>query len=107
MGNELAPNLLHIQTISSAMRPAWGNPRGLLFHPSGDNVFVAEFGSEADRARVIEGSPWMVGKHAVLLKVSVPNIQPLQVEFKTLSVFGHVLWPCPMIDESQTRHGVC
>ena len=84
-----------------------GNPRGLLFHQAGNSLFVAEFSTKMDRDRVLDGSPWMVGKHAVLLKVSGPNIQPLQVEFKTLSVFGHVLWPCPMIDESQTRHGVC
>ena len=29
IGNVLSPNLLHLQTIMSAMRPAWGNPRGL------------------------------------------------------------------------------
>ena len=27
--NVLSPNLLHLQTVMSAMRPAWGNPRGL------------------------------------------------------------------------------
>lgn len=35
VGKVLSPNTLHIQTISSAMRPAWGNPKGLLLHPSG------------------------------------------------------------------------
>ena len=29
IGKVLSPNLLHLQTIMSAMRPAWGNPRGL------------------------------------------------------------------------------
>lgn len=28
-GKVLHRNLLHIQTISNALRPAWGNPRGL------------------------------------------------------------------------------
>ena len=55
VGKVLSPNPLHIQTISSAMCPAWGNPKGLLFHLAGDNIFVAEFGTQADRARVIEG----------------------------------------------------
>lgn len=35
----------HIQTISSALRPAWGNPKGLLSRSVGDNAFVVEFTS--------------------------------------------------------------
>ncbi|KAM0821227.1 hypothetical protein ACQ4PT_009451 [Festuca glaucescens] len=62
VGKVLAPNKLHVQTISSALRPAWGNPKGLTFNPAGDNLFVAEFGSKADRDRVMEGSPWTVGR---------------------------------------------
>lgn len=91
VGKVLSPNILHIQTISSAMRPAWGNPRGLLLHPSGDNVFVAEFVTQADRTRVIEGSPWMVGKHAVLLKVFDLNIQPLHVKFDRLAIWARIM----------------
>ena len=86
-----APNNLHIQTISSAMTPAWGNPKGLLLRPSGDNVFVAEFGTQADRSRVIEGSPWMVGKHVVLLKVFDLDVQPLQVQFYRLAIWARIM----------------
>ena len=88
VGKALSPNTLHIHTISSVMRPAWGNPKGLLFHPAGDYLFVAEFGTEADRARVVEVSPWMVGKHAVLLKVFDLNVQPLQIQFDRLAIWA-------------------
>ena len=36
-GRVLHRNLLHIQTITNALRPAWGNPRGLPFKPGGEN----------------------------------------------------------------------
>ncbi|KAK1647908.1 hypothetical protein QYE76_065713 [Lolium multiflorum] len=68
VGKVLSPNILHISTTAAALRPAWGNPRGLLLNPAGDNLFVAEFGTKADKDRVVDGPPWFVGKHAVLLK---------------------------------------
>ena len=42
-GKVLHRNQLHIQTITNALRPAWGNPRGLQFKSAGVNIFVAEF----------------------------------------------------------------
>ncbi|KAM0853285.1 hypothetical protein ACQ4PT_051187 [Festuca glaucescens] len=91
MGKVLSPNLLHIQTISSAMRPAWGNPKGLLLNPVEDNLFVAEFGSKADRDRIREGSLWMVGKHAVLMKVYDADVLPQHVIFDRLAIWARVL----------------
>ncbi|KAM0866647.1 hypothetical protein ACQ4PT_042495 [Festuca glaucescens] len=91
VGKVLAPNVLHINTISTAMRPAWGNPRGLLLNPAGDNLFIAEFGSMADRDRVMEGSPWMVGKHAVLMKKYDVEVQPDQVVFDRLAIWARII----------------
>ena len=56
-GKVLFKNLFHIQTITNALRPAWGNPRGLSFRPLGENMFAAEFASKRDRDRVWDGSP--------------------------------------------------
>lgn len=42
VGKVISPTVLRTNTISLTLRPAWGNPRGLQFHPVGDNLFVAE-----------------------------------------------------------------
>jgi hypothetical protein len=44
-GKVLYRNTFHIQTISSALKPAWGNPKGLTFRSVGENMFVADFES--------------------------------------------------------------
>ena len=51
-GKVLHRHLLHIQTIRNALRPAWGNPRGLQFRSMGENTFVAEFETQRDRDRI-------------------------------------------------------
>ncbi|KAM3295973.1 hypothetical protein ACQJBY_038349 [Aegilops geniculata] len=101
VGKVLSPNVLHINTISSAMRPAWGNPQGLLFHPAGDNLFVAEFATPADRARVLEGSPWMVGRHAVLFKDFDAEIQPTQMVFDRLTIWARIMALPPRLMKSK------
>ena len=91
IGKVLAPNTLHINTFKSALRSAWGNPKGLEFRPMGTNMFLVEFGSEADRSRVAKGGPWKVGLHAVLLKDFDPRIKPDDVIFNELPVWARVM----------------
>lgn len=63
VGKVLSPMVVHVNTVCSAMKPAWGNPVGLKFRAideKGANLFAAEF---ADK----KGTPWMVGRHAIIL----------------------------------------
>jgi hypothetical protein len=91
VGKVLAPNPLHISTIESALRPAWGNPRGLVFNPAGENVFVAEFGPKANKIRVVDGSPWVVGRHAVLLRDFDVDQKPSDMKFFSLKVWARIM----------------
>lgn len=71
IGKVLSPSPLHANTITSAMRSAWGNPFGLKIRNIGEknnNLFIAEFGCMQDRDRALSGSPWIVGKYAVLMQ---------------------------------------
>jgi hypothetical protein len=64
IGKVLSPSPLHISMITSAMKLASGDPFGLRLRSVGeraDNLFIAEFGSDMDKQRAREGSPWVVG----------------------------------------------
>jgi hypothetical protein len=91
VGKVLAPNTLHINTIAAALRPAWGNPRGLVLNSAGDNRFVAEFGSKVDKDRVVNGPPWVVGKHAVLLRDFNIDLKPRDMVFNRLKIWARII----------------
>lgn len=90
-GKVLHRHTLHIQMISNALRPAWGNPKGLFFKPAGENIFVAEFASQRDRDRVGEGSPWHVSKNAVILSEFDDCTRPSELKFDRLQLWARVL----------------
>lgn len=90
-GKVLSPNVTHIQTIQATMKPAWGNPRGLRVRPAGDNVFIADFANKVDRDRALEGTPWMVGRHAVILQDHNPRLRPSEIRFDSMTIWIRIL----------------
>ncbi|KAM0821777.1 hypothetical protein ACQ4PT_071956 [Festuca glaucescens] len=90
-GKVLYRNVFHIQTISSALRSALGNPRGLVFRSVGKNMLVAEFATQHDRDRVWEGSPWHVSKNAVILSEFEDCMQPSELKFDRLQLWARII----------------
>jgi hypothetical protein len=91
IGKVMAPNILHVNTIRNVVRPAWGNPKGLMIRPMGPNLFLAEFDSEADKSRVAKGGPWTLSRHAILLKDFDPTVDPEDVVFNELPVWARIM----------------
>jgi hypothetical protein len=76
------------------MRPAWGNPFGLKLRSVGcktDNPFIADFGTQEDKERVLEGSPRMVGRHAVILQEYDETLKPSDVCFDKMEMWVRIL----------------
>lgn len=94
VGKVLSPAAVHVNTIRSAMRLAWGNPVGLKIRTigeKGDNLFMAEFGSKVDLERVLVGTPWMVGRYAVVLKLYDEKLSASEIIFDRLELWVRIL----------------
>ncbi|CAN6286224.1 unnamed protein product [Urochloa humidicola] len=94
LGKVISPMALHANTIRAAMTPAWGNPYGLKIRSigeKGDNLFVAEFGCKADMDRVRAGTPWIAGKHAVILKEYDEKLKPSEIRFDRMEIWVRIL----------------
>jgi hypothetical protein len=64
------------------MKSAWGNPFGPRLRSVGDrsdNMFIVEFGSDRDKQRALEGSPWVVGRYAIILQEYDETLKSLDV----------------------------
>ena len=85
------PKVFTINTISDALRPVWGNPKGLFFRDGGNNLFIAELSSERDRDRIWERSPWTVSKFAVVLENFNQWSRPSELHFDKLLIWIRVL----------------
>ncbi|KAL6659989.1 hypothetical protein ACP70R_002111 [Stipagrostis hirtigluma subsp. patula] len=90
IGKVLSQNVLHMQTIMSALRPAWGNPKGLVAKSVGDNLFVAEFGSMQEKEKVMDGTPWMVGRKAVLIQDFDAGMRPTDITFHDMAIWVRI-----------------
>ncbi|CAN6173031.1 unnamed protein product [Urochloa humidicola] len=94
IGKVLSPSAVHIMTTADAMRPAWGNPYGLKLRAVGeksDNLFIAEFGCDVDKKKALGGSPWVVGKHAVVLQEYDETLKPSDVSFERMEMWVRIL----------------
>lgn len=91
IGKVISPFVLHLNTIMGVMRPVWGNPCGMKPCSVGDNLFIVDFVTPADKERYLDGIPWLVGKHTVLLQDIDLNLKPSEAVFDRMLVWVRIL----------------
>lgn len=105
VGKVLSPTSIHVNTIRSAMKPAWGNSAGLKFRAigeKGDNLLVAKFGCSADLERALAGTPWMVGRYAVTLQHYDEKLSASEIVFDRMEMWVRILnLPLGWMNESR------
>lgn len=107
VGKVLSPAKMHTSTIHQAVQAPWGNPHGLRIRAIGekaDNLFVAEFAFEQDRDRVRGGSPWIFGKHALIMQDYDERLRPSKIVFDRMDIWVRIL-NVPLGWMNETRGG--
>ena len=56
-----------------------------------DNLFIADFEGKVEKDRALEGSPWMIGKFAVILQDYNEKLRPSDVCFDRMSIWVRIL----------------
>lgn len=94
VGKVLSPAIVHATTVFRAMKPVLGNPYGLKIRSideKADNIFVTKFKVERDLQRALGGSPWMVGRHALMLQPYDGNLKPSVIRFNRMEIWIRIL----------------
>jgi hypothetical protein len=94
LGKVLSATTMHASTIQGVMKPAWGNPAGLKVRSiewKEDNLFVAEFAFKQDMERALGASPWLVGKHTVILREYDESLKPSEIRFDRIDVWVRIM----------------
>jgi hypothetical protein len=94
LGKVLSLATVHAQAIQGAMKPAWGNPAALKIRSIGkkeDNLFVTEFNFKQDMERALNGSPWLVGKHVVVLRDYEESPKPSEIRFDRMDIRAMII----------------
>jgi hypothetical protein len=75
------------------MKPAWGNPAGLKIRSNDkeDNLFVVEFNFKQDMERALNGSPWLVGKHGVVLRDYDESLKPSEILLDRMDIWARII----------------
>lgn len=94
VGKVLSPAMVHATTVYRAMKPVWGNPNGLKVRTicqKEENLFVAEFTSQQDMEWALNGSPWRVGRHALLLQPYAERLKASEIKFDRMEIWIRIL----------------
>lgn len=94
VGKVLSPMSVYVKTVRAAMKPAWGNVVGLKFRAireKGGNMFVVEFAGKMEMDRVLLGTPWMVGRHVVILKPYDEPLNASKITFDHMEIWVRIL----------------
>jgi hypothetical protein len=83
-----------VNTVRAAMKQAWSNPIGMklrAIEEKGDNLFIAELGSSVDTERSLAGTPWMVGRYAIILKQYDEKLSASEIVFDQMEIWVRIL----------------
>ncbi|XP_050233442.1 uncharacterized protein LOC126681928 [Mercurialis annua] len=76
VGRLLTRKPYNLNNMKNALISAWRLARGFNIRDVGDNLFICEFFSKADRGRILREGPWHFDKQIILFEELNGNMQP-------------------------------
>ncbi|XP_050229323.1 uncharacterized protein LOC126678468 [Mercurialis annua] len=76
VGRLLTNKPYSLNHMKNALASAWRLAKGFNMRDVGDNLFICEFFSKVDRAKILREGPWHFDKQLILLEPVKGNMQP-------------------------------
>lgn len=90
VGRFLTDQNLNFQFIKSRLAGIWKPRKGVSIKEIGDSRFLFQFYHKLDLQRILEGGPWSIGNHPLLLHKLMIGEVPLQVPLFRLAFWVHI-----------------
>ncbi|XP_050222274.1 uncharacterized protein LOC126672366 [Mercurialis annua] len=87
VGRLLTKKPYSLNHMKNALASAWRLAKGFNMRDIGDNLFIYEFFSRVDRARILREGPWHFDKQLILMEPVKGNMQP-----NNLLLNGCLMW---------------
>jgi hypothetical protein len=101
VGKLLADRTIGKDSIKSTLLRGWKPSGPTVFKILGDNLFLVEFEHAWDKARVLEGRPWVFEGHLFSVKDFHGSIAPAKMDFDLVS-FWVRMFHLPLACMSET-----
>lgn len=79
VGKVITERPFNFNAFKRTMNQIWTMSKGALFRKIENGLFVVQFATARDRAKVLDGRPWTFDQHLVMLNESVGGVQPSEI----------------------------
>ena len=82
---------VHVEALRKNLRMLWKPSKGFNISELDDDLFLAEFGDERDKKRIMNMSPWSYEKQLVIIQEFERELTPREMELKWCPFWVQIL----------------
>lgn len=86
VGRVVSNKIYLVHSLQQNIERILRSVRGFRFQDLGENHFMLRFNHRLDRTHALEGCPWLLDRHALLLALIPPNGNPYTVDVEEMMI---------------------